>query len=190
MIIEGFIEILAGVKSSLYYGRKQTMVAGTSTAGIPHGYGFADALKVPFVYVRDKPKDHGMKNQIEGIDAEKDLTDEVLILIEDLISTGGSSVAAVDAIRKAKGKCKLCISIFNYGLPNPPKMFAGEIPYSKNGEKLLEPCALESLLYYPKLLEVGVNNGFIKKEEEAILLGWMDDQPNWGEKNGFPPVLK
>lgn len=188
MIIEGFIEILALTKNRLYYGH--TVIAGTSTAGISHGYGLAEAFPSPFVYVRDKPKDHGMRNQIEGIDAENDLTGEIIVLIEDLISTGGSSVAAVDALRKANGTCNLCLSIFNYGLPNPPKMFAGEIPYNTNGDKLISPCHVESLLYYPRLLEIGIENGFIKKEEEKILLEWMEDQPNWGEKNGFPTIKK
>lgn len=190
LIINGFIEILNETENHFFRGFNKTIIAGTSTAGIPHGYGLAEALYSPFIYVRDKPKDHGTKNQIEGIDAEKDLTDQIVILIEDLISTGGSSVAAVDALRRANGICKLCFSIFNYGLPKPPKMFSGEIAYNSTGDKLTSPCHVESLLYYPQLLEVGISNGFIKKEEEKILLEWMDDQPNWGAKNGFPPVVK
>ena len=79
------------------------IIAGTSTAGIPHGMALANRLNCPFIYVRDKPKDHGLRNQIEGIDAESDLGDYHVVLIEDLISTGRNSARAVQAIRDAKG---------------------------------------------------------------------------------------
>ena len=186
LIKEGFIEIInnSGNPFNTFF-----VVAGTSTAGIAHADRLAEALSLPEIYVRDKPKDHGLKNQIEGIDADKDLDGANVILIEDLISTGGSSVSAVAAIRKANGVCDLCLSIFNYGLPNPPKMFAGEIPYKTmgSGEELTlsSACEVKSLLYYPQLLSIGVKNGFIKKRKEKMLLKWMDDQPHWGEKNGF-----
>lgn len=187
LILDGFLKLLNGydyLKSFPFL-----IIAGTSTSGIPWATMLSEELWAQFVYVRDKPKDHGLKNQIEGIDAEKDLDGNNVVLIEDLISTGGSSVAAVAAIRKANGICNACVSIFNYGLPNPPKMFAGEISY-KNNEKLTSPCKVKSLLYYPELLSIGIKHGFIKKDEEKILLEWMEDQPNWGEKNGFPPVVK
>jgi len=92
------------------------VIAGTSTAGIPPATTLADHLGKPMIYVRDKPKDHGLQNQIEGIDAESDLQGRKVILVEDLISTGGSSARAVQAIRDANGECNYCVSIFNYGL--------------------------------------------------------------------------
>ena len=172
------------------YMMSNLVIAGTSTSGIAPGMLLAEALGVPFVYIRDKPKDHGLRNQIEGIDAEASLKEYNVILIEDLISMGGSSASAVAAIQKAGGNCYLCISIFNYGFNKPKEMFAGEAPYNKDGDKLLAPCELRSLLYYPELLEVAKAKNFISKEEEAILLDWMDDQQNWGAKHGFPPVVK
>ncbi len=187
LITEGFI-----TRMKRYYlmDNPHLVIAGTSTSGIPHADRLAEALSLPEIYVRDKPKDHGLKNQIEGIDAEKSLKDFEVVLIEDLISTGGSSVAAVAAIRNASGFCRLCLSIFNYGLLNPFKMFTGEIPYNKNGDRLQGGCAVESLLSYPRLLSIGIEKGFIKKTEREILLEWMDDQPNWGKNHGFPPIQK
>jgi len=183
LVIEGFSEVLDNLS---YIHDESLVIAGTSTSGIPWATILSEEFDLPLIYIRDKPKDHGLRNQIEGIDDEKDLEGKKVILIEDLISTGSSSVAAVDAIRKANGVCNLCLSIFNYGLPKPPKMFSGEIPY-KDDKKLESPCKVTSLLYYPQLLSIGIENGYIKKEEEEVLLEWMEDQPNWGEKHGFPP---
>ncbi|MBD3318937.1 orotate phosphoribosyltransferase, partial [Candidatus Woesearchaeota archaeon] len=90
------------------------VVAGTSTAGIPHGIVLADRLSLPFIYIRDKPKGYGLQNQIEGIDAESDLEERIVVVIEDLISTGGSSARAVCAVRDANGRVNHCLSIFNW----------------------------------------------------------------------------
>ena len=185
LVVEGFsIMVNQHVKNP-----SECVIAGTMSAGIPWAAMVAQRLNLKMIYVRDKPKDHGLKNQIEGRDADEDLEGFNVVLIEDLISTGGSSVALVDAVRKANGNCNLCLSIFNYGLPNPIKMFAGKIPY-KTDEKnvahsLSFPCELKSILYYPELISVGIENGFISKNQNEMLLDWMADQPHWGEKNGF-----
>lgn len=120
-----------------------SVIAGTSTAGIAPATSLANRLEGPLVYIRDKPKDHGLKNQIEGIDSESDLGGHVIVVIEDLISTGGSSVKAVQAVRDAKGLCHHCLSIFNYGLDQAVEMFQGKRAYDKEGKKFLkEPCNL------------------------------------------------
>lgn len=169
---------------------KPDVIAGTSTAGIPHGALLADRMGLPFIYIRDKPKDHGMKNRIEGIDANKTLDGANVVLIEDLISTGGSSVSAVDAIRKADGNISRCISIFNYNLPKSVQMFAGEIPFDTNGNFLDKPCEVISLLNYSTLIATGIKEGFIKPEQEEMLKSWMMDQENWGDNHGFPRIQK
>ena len=183
LIVDGLVETIIDFHESRTYDH--FIIAGTSTSGIPWASLLSQKLNTPMIYVRDEPKKHGLKNQIEGIDFEKDLEGRSVILIEDLISTGGSSVKAVDAIRKANGVCNLCISIFNYGLPDPPKMFAGKIPYDKSGSTLTEPCSIRSLLYYPKLIQVGVDRGFISKDHFLMLQDWMKNQPFWGDKYGF-----
>lgn len=156
------------------------VIAGTSTAGIPHGYGVAEKLGKPFIYIRDKPKDHGLMNQIEGIDAEKDLEGRKVVVIEDLISTGGSSARAVQAVRDANGKCGYCISIFNYNLDDADQAF----------NKLEPKCEVRSLLTYSVLLEVAKEIGYLTEEQIELLKEWREAPKQWGEKHGFPKVEK
>lgn len=156
------------------------VIAGTSTAGIPHATTLADKLQTPLIYVRDKPKDHGMKNQIEGIDAEDDLKGRKVILIEDLISTGGSSANAVQAIRNANGICDYCLSIFNYGLDKAVEEFG----------KLDPKCNVESILTYNVLLTTAKDIGYLTEEQVKLLEEWRADPFSWGEKHGFPKIEK
>lgn len=156
------------------------VIAGTSTAGIPLATMLADLLQKPMIYIRDKPKGHGLKNQIEGIDAESDLQGKRVVLIEDLISTGGSSARAVQAIRNAKGICDYCISIFNYGLDKAIQVF----------NNLDTKCKVISLLTYDTLLEVAKETEYINNQEAEMLEEWRADPFGWGEKHGFPKVEK
>lgn len=169
-------------------------IAGTATAGIPHGALLAHELDLPFVYIRDKKKGHGKMNRIEGIDGNSDLGGIEGLVIEDLISTGGSSASAVDAVQKANGKVIMCNSLFNYGLPKADDMFSGKIPFGKDevGQplKLDEPCQVVSLLYFNQLFKIGVEKGYIKQDEVSRLQEWIADQENWGDNNGFPRVKK
>lgn len=156
------------------------VIAGTSTAGIPPATTLADLTGKPLIYVRDKPKGHGLKNQIEGIDAESDLQGRRVVLIEDLISTGGSSAAAVQAIRDANGECNHCLSIFNYGLDKADEVFGNLKP----------KCNVGSLLTYDTLLEVAKETGYIDGQQTKMLSKWRADPFGWGEKHGFPKVEK
>ena len=156
------------------------VVAGTATAGIPHGAFLSDVLDLPFIYIRDKPKGHGLKNRIEGLDAESDLEGRRVVVIEDLISTGGSSARAVEAVREANGQCEWCISIFSYGLDRADQEFGA-----------LDPaCHHTSLLTFPVLLETAKSGGFLTGEQIALLASWREDPFGWGERNGFPKVEK
>ena len=154
------------------------VVAGTATAGIPHGALLADRLTLPFIYIRDKPKAHGLKNRIEGLDADSDLGGRRVVDIEDLISTGGSSARAVEAVREAAGDCTWCLSIFSYGLEKAAEAF-----------RALDPvCNFDSLLTFPVLLEVARSGGFLDAGQIALLEEWREDPFGWGEKRGFPKV--
>jgi len=156
------------------------VVAGTATAGIPHGALLADLLSLPYIYIRDKPKAHGLKNRIEGLDAESDLEGRRVVVIEDLISTGGSSARAVEAVREANGRCDWCISIFSYGLEKADEEFGA-----------LDPaCNFTSLLTFPVLLETAKAGGFLSEDQIALLAEWRKDPFGWGEKHGFPKVEK
>jgi len=152
------------------------VVAGTATAGIPHGALLADLLGLPFIYIRDKPKAHGLKNRIEGLDAESDLGGRRVVVIEDLISTGGSSARAVEAVREANGRADWCISIFSYGLEKAAEQF----------EALDPPCRFRSLLTFPVLLDVARSGGFLEDGQIALLESWRQDPFGWGEAHGFP----
>lgn len=174
LILNAFKELLRAKEISF------DIIAGTSTSGIPPATTLADSLGKPLIYVRDKPKSHGLRNQIEGIDATSDLEGKEVILIEDLISTGGSSARAVQAIRDANGVCKYCISIFNYGLGKANNAF----------EKLDEHCNVLSLLEYDKLIEVAKQVNYVDFSQAEMLAEWRQDPFNWGEKHGFPKVIK
>jgi len=152
------------------------VVAGTATAGIPHGALLADLLSLPFIYVRDKPKAHGLRNRIEGLDAESDLEGRTVVVIEDLISTGGSSARAVEAVREAAGRCDWCLSIFSYGLEKAAEQFSALEP----------PCAHDSLLTFPVLLDVARAGGFLPEHQIALLEAWRKDPFGWGDAHGFP----
>ncbi|HBM16551.1 MAG TPA: orotate phosphoribosyltransferase [Lentisphaeria bacterium] len=174
LILDGFLDIIRTKKIII------DVIAGTSTAGIPHGTLLAEALGLPFIYIREKPKAHGLKNQIEGIDAEKDLEGKKIIVIEDLISTGGSSAKAVQAVREANGKVDYCLSIFSYNLLNALNEFA----------KLDKPCKVLSILEYDTLIDTAKKTGYISDEQQEALKLWRHEPFEWGEKRGFARIVK
>lgn len=138
-------------------------VAGVATAGIPHGALLADALDLPFIYVRSKAKGHGLNNQIEGVlDPAKSY-----VVIEDLVSTGGSSLKAVDAIRAAGGKVTGLISVFNYGFPQAAQAFA---------EAKVEAKSLTGL---EELLQKATENNYIQAAEMETILRWKNAPQDW-----------
>lgn len=140
------------------------VVAGVATAGIPHGVLLADVLDKPFIYVRGGAKDHGRRNQIEG---ELHAGQRVL-LIEDLISTGGSALLAVDALREAGAEVAGVLAIFQYGFEKAHKAFA---------EKQV---VFQTLTNYDALVEEAVKAGYIDKEELNILKKWRENPEGWG----------
>jgi orotate phosphoribosyltransferase len=156
------------------------IIAGTSTAGIPHGALLAELMNKPFIYIRDKAKGHGLKNQIEGIDAESDIGGKKVIVIEDLISTGGSSAKAVQAVRDANGVVDYCIAIFSYGLEKALNAFTA----------LEKPCKTISILTYDTLIETAKSINYINDKQKELLTEWRKDPFGWGDKNGFPKIKK
>jgi len=167
-VAKGFKEIIEQEKINY------NLIAGTSTAGISPATTLADLLKKDFVYVREKAKDHGMKQQVEG----KYYGAEEAILIEDLISTGGSSIKAVEGLRNAGIKVDYCLSIFNYNLDEAKAQF-------ENAN-----CKTISLFDYSTLLKVAKDEGYINNNQLKILAEWRKDPWNWGKNHGFPRVEK
>jgi orotate phosphoribosyltransferase len=139
------------------------VVAGVATAGIPHGALLADALDKPFIYVRSKAKSHGRQNLIEG---ELKPGSKVLV-IEDLISTGGSSVTAVEAIREAGSEVVGVLAIFTYGLTKANETF------SKAN------CKFATLSNYDILLEKAIESGYLNQDDYEQLKNWRKDPEHW-----------
>ncbi len=140
-----------------------TLIAGVATAGIAWGAMIADQLKLPFIYVRPKPKEHGLGNQIEG-QYEEGMN---VVVIEDLVSTGKSSLQVIDVLRKQQLNIIGMVSIFNYGFPEAAESF----------EKASVPCY--SLTNYSTLLKLAIEKQLISLGEEEILLNWSKDPANW-----------
>ena len=139
------------------------ILAGVATAGIPWGAMVADQLKLPFIYVRPKPKEHGLGNQIEGF-YEKG---KKVVVIEDLISTGKSSLEVVEVLRKAEVEVVGMVSIFTYGFDVATKAFAATgVNYT-------------SLTNYATLIELAVEKGIVTAGQQNTLLNWRQDPANW-----------
>jgi orotate phosphoribosyltransferase len=138
-------------------------IAGVATAGIPQGALVAEVMNLPFLYVRAKPKDHGMENLIEGR-LEKE---QKVVVIEDLISTGGSSLKVVEAIRKEGGEVLGMASIFNYGFDVATKNF-----YDAD-------VSLVSLSDFGHLLKYALEQKYITDVQLASLKAWRGDPANW-----------
>lgn len=138
-------------------------IAGVATGAIPQGALVADELALPFVYVRSKPKDHGLENLIEG-DLE---TGSKVVVVEDLISTGGSSLRAVEALRQYGCEVVGMIAAYTYGFPIAEKAFADA------GVKLI------TLTDYDHVVEQAEATGYITKEEVEVLHEWRKDPAHW-----------
>ena len=138
-------------------------IAGVATAGIAHGALVADELHLPFLYVRPKPKEHGMENLIEG----KIVKDQKVVVVEDLVSTGGSSLKAVEALRNAGFKVLGMVSIFNYGFDVATRNF-----YEAD-------VSLISLSDYGHLLSHAGQKKYIDEDQLVSLKAWRVDPARW-----------
>jgi len=139
------------------------LIAGVATAGIAWGAMAADQLKLPFIYVRPRAKEHGLGNQIEGY-FEKD---QKTVVVEDLVSTGKSSLQVVEVLIQNGLKVEGMVSIFNYGFSIAQKAF--------------EHSNLRhfSLTNYQTLISLAIEKGVITGEEQNLLLKWREDPANW-----------
>ncbi len=140
-------------------------IAGVATAGIPQGALVAEALGLPFIYIRSKSKSHGMENMIEGL-AKKGAK---VVLIEDLISTGGSSLQAAEAVRAANMDVLGMAAIFTYGFP------ISEDNFKQHNVDLWY------LSDYPTLTNQMIEDGRLKKEQLETLEAWRDNPAQWNQ---------
>jgi orotate phosphoribosyltransferase len=142
-----------------------TLIAGVATGAIAHGILVAEELQLPFAYVRASAKEHGLGNMIEG---KVDVGDKVLV-IEDLISTGMSSLKAVDALQAARAEVLGMAAIFTYGFEKASMSFE---------EK---KCNLYTLTNYYFLLEAALETGYIKEKDIDSLNSWLINPASWGK---------
>ena len=169
----------SGWKSPIYTDNRKTLghpslrsfvkleadaVAGVATGAIAQGALVAEELGLPYCYVRPKPKDHGMGNQVEG-EIKKG---SKVIVVEDLISTGGSSLKAVAALREYGVEVIGMVASFTYGFP------VAEEAFREAGVKLI------TLSDYNAVVEQAAETGYIKEEEKAVLAEWRKDPSVWG----------
>src|SRR5512133_768362 len=139
------------------------LIAGVATGAIAHGALVADKLGLPFVYVRSGAKEHGLGNQIEGY-YEKGMK---IVVVEDLISTGGSSLSAVRALREAGCEVLGMVAIFTYEFKKAIDAFQSE------------KCNLNTLSNYTVLIETALRTGYIGQAEVETLKNWRTDPANW-----------
>jgi orotate phosphoribosyltransferase len=139
------------------------LLAGVATAGIAWGAMAADQLKLPFIYVRPKPKEHGLGNQVEGYFEKGQET----VVIEDLVSTGKSSLEVVNVLKNSGLNVIGMVSIFTYGFPVAAAEFAN--------------AGLEyrSLTNYMSLIELAIEKGVVSADQQNILLKWREDPAKW-----------
>src|SRR5687767_192838 len=132
------------------------LIAGVATAGIAWGAMVADQLKLPFIYVRPKPKEHGLGNQIEGAYTQK----QKVVVVEDLVSTGESSLQVVDVLKNAGLEVVGMVAIFSYAFDKATEAFqASEVQ-------------LFTLTEYPTLIELASDRGIVEEKDRDVLLNW------------------
>jgi orotate phosphoribosyltransferase len=165
LVAEGFVRAIEA------RGWHPEVIAGTATAGIPHAAWVAHLMALPMVYVRSATKGHGKENRIEGR-LEKGRR---VVLIEDLISTGGSSLEAAAALVEAGAALEGLAAIFTYGLPTAAKRFA---------EGRVDAIALSS---FTALMEESLARGVLTAAQKAILADWQRDPGSWSAERGGAP---
>ncbi|MGO4541069.1 orotate phosphoribosyltransferase [Paenibacillus sp. 2TAB19] len=159
LIAEGFATLIR----ELYPDTE--VIAGTSTAGIPHAAWVAQKLNLPMAYIRDKAKGHGKQNQIEG----RIVPGQKVVVIEDLISTGGSSLKAALAVREAGAEVQSVLAIFTYQFESAVQAFAAEnVP-------------LQTLSNYSALIQAAVDVGKVDETDVDALQAWRNDPQSFGK---------
>ena len=141
------------------------VIAGTATAGIPHAAWVADILGLPMVYIRSKAKDHGKGNQIEGRISEG----QKMVVIEDLISTGGSVLEEAEAAEREVATVLGVAAIFTYELPKGTANFADK------------QMTLLTLTNYSTLIDAALEANYIEEKDVTLLQEWKKDPENWGK---------
>lgn len=140
------------------------VIAGVATGAIAHGVLVAEVLEKPFIYVRSSAKAHGLGNMVEG----KIEKGNRVLVIEDLISTGGSSLKAIEALREAGAEIIALGAIFTYGFEKATQAFAAA------------NCPFFTLSNYPVLIEMAIQNNYVSATDKDLLMKWYANPEKWG----------
>jgi orotate phosphoribosyltransferase len=160
-------EIAAGLQKLILENFSEAeVIAGTATAGIPHAAWVSELMDLPMCYVRSKAKGHGKGNQIEG----KVEQGQKVVVVEDLISTGGSVITAVQALREAGCEVLGVVSIFTYGLEKGKEAF---------GQADITSLSLTN---FPTLVKVAIEKGYIMDTDQESLLAWSQEPSEWSKQ--------
>ncbi len=145
------------------------VIAGIETAGIPHSAALGFAMQRPSVFVRKKIKDHGTKSRVEG----GTVTGKKVVLLEDLVTTGGSSLAGVEALRADGAVVEDCLIIVDYGFKEAQQAFAKA------------QVALHALTSFPVILAEAEARNLLNNEDKKLVENWLSDPWGWGKRHGF-----
>lgn len=162
-IVNAYLELIKE------HGIEYDVLAGVATAGMPWGMIIAYKERKSFIYIREKPKAHGKKNQIEG----RFERDQRVLIIEDHISTGGSSVRAIEPVRNAGGIVDYCLAISTYEMREAEEAF-------RNAN-----CQLHTGTVFTAMVEEAKALEKLVEKHEAIVMDWKADPQGWGKRHGF-----
>lgn len=163
LIVEGFGQMVDE------YGLSFDVIAGIETAGIPHSSALAYTLKKPSVFVRKQAKEHGTRSRVEG----GDVTGLRVLLIEDLVTTGGSSLAGVEALRESGAEITDCLAVTSYGFAMSEQAF-----------KIMQ-VRLYTLTPFSTIVRKAYQTGVFGAAEMAVIEDWLLDPHGWAERRGF-----
>ena len=159
-VIEGFEAYIR--QHALTYD----VIAGIATGGIPHSSALAYNLRVASVFVRKQAKGHGAQKMVEG----GDVTGKRVLLVEDMVTTGGSSLTGVSALREAGAVVSDCLAITTYGFTVAQQAFEAA------------GVRLHPLVAFPVIVQEGFNSGMFSQQEHATIMDWLDDPHGWAER--------
>jgi orotate phosphoribosyltransferase len=162
-VIRGFEGLIAE------HGIAVDVVGGVEAAGIPHSAALGFAMRMPSVFIRKEPKEHGTKKRVEG----GDVTGKRVVLVEDLVTTGGSSIAAIEALRAEGAVVMDCLAIISYDFPEAVELFAKS------------DVRLHATTTFPVVLDCAVKQGMIDEAGAAVVRNWLNEPRVWAKRRGM-----
>jgi orotate phosphoribosyltransferase len=162
-VIRGFEELIAEREIVV------DVVGGVEAAGIPHSAALGFAMRMPSVFIRKELKEHGTKKRVEG----GDVTGKRVVLVEDLVTTGGSSLAAIEALRDEGAVVSDCLAIISYDFPDAVESF------KKSGVRLHAATTFQAVL------QSAVEGGVIDEPAAAVVRDWLQEPRAWAKRHGF-----